>query len=91
MTLAVGQQVRARLHSASGHTRLPLYVRGRPGVVCALRGHFPLADELARHGTAAPEAVYSVRFAARDLWGDDAGGHHVYLDLYESYLTHDDS
>jgi nitrile hydratase subunit beta len=83
-----GQPVRARLHSAPGHTRLPLYVRGRPGVVFALRGHFPLADELARHGTAAPEALYSVRFAARDLWGDDAGDHDIYLDLFESYLTH---
>ena len=87
MSFAAGTPVRARLHSASGHTRLPSYVRGRPGVVCALRGRFPLADELARHGTAAAEALYSVRFAARDLWGDDAGDHHVYLDLYESYLT----
>lgn len=87
MSFAAGQPVRARLISAAGHTRLPLYVRGRPGVVCAMRGQFPLPDELARNGSAAAEALYSVRFAARDLWGDDAGDHHVYLDLYESYLT----
>ena len=89
MTFGAGARVRARLHSASGHTRLPSYVRGRPGVVCALRGHFPLADALARHGAAEPEALYSVRFAARDLWGDDASDHDIYLDLYESYLTDD--
>jgi nitrile hydratase len=88
VTFAPGEPVRARLHAASGHTRLPLYVRGRPGVVCALRGRFPLPDELAKHGAVTPEALYSVRFAARDLWGDEAGDHHVHLDLYESYLTH---
>jgi hypothetical protein len=86
VSLRPGQPVRARLHAAPGHTRLPLYVRGRAGVVHALRGHFPLADELARTGTADPEPLYSVRFAARDLWGDDAGDHDVYLDLFESYL-----
>ncbi len=89
MSFTTGQPVRARLLSAAGHTRLPLYVRGRPGVVCALRGHFPLPDELARHGVAPSEALYSVRFAARDLWGEDAGDHDIYLDLYESYLTDD--
>ena len=89
MTFTPGHPVRARLLSVSGHTRLPLYVRGRPGVVCALRGEFPLPDELARHGVAVPEALYSVRFAARDLWGADAGDHDIYLDLYESYLTDD--
>ena len=91
MSFAAGQPVRARLRSASGHTRLPLYVRGRPGVVCALRGRFPLPDELAKHGAGASsalEALYSVRFAARDLWGEGAGDHDIYLDLYESYLTH---
>jgi nitrile hydratase len=80
-----GQAVRARLRSAPGHTRLPLYVRGRPGVVCALRGEFPFPDTLASH----VEQLYSVRFAARDLWGEDAGDHDIYLDLYESYLTDD--
>lgn len=81
-----GQPVRTRLSAASGHTRLPLYVRGRPGVVHALRGRFPFPDDLARFGVAEPQALYSVRFAARDLWGPDAGAHDVYLDLFESYL-----
>jgi hypothetical protein len=82
---AAGQQVWARLHGAAGHIRLPLYVRGRRGVVHALRGRFPLPDELARGERAPARALYSVRFAARDLWGE--GDHEVYLDLFEDYLT----
>ena len=81
-----GDAVRARLHAAAGHTRLPLYVRGRVGTVHALRGHFPFPDEIARHGSAGRQALYNVRFLASDLWGEDAGSHHVYLDLFESYL-----
>jgi hypothetical protein len=81
-----GQQVHTRLRSAAGHTRLPLYVRGRPGVVHAFRGRFPFPDDQARFGSAEPQALYCVRFAARDLWGPDAGTHDVYLDLFESYL-----
>lgn len=86
MTLAPGQPIHTRLYAAPGHVRLPIYARGRPGTVHALRGRFPLADEVARHGSADPEAVYSVRFRARDLWGEEAGDHLVYLDLFESYL-----
>ena len=86
MNLAPGQRVRTRLHAAAGHTRLPAYVRGRPGIVHALRGHYGLPDDLATGGTSERQALYSVRFLARDLWGTDAGDHQVYLDLYESYL-----
>ena len=81
-----GDQVRARAHAAQGHTRLPGYVRGRVGVVHALRGHFPFADDLARSGSADEQALYNVRFLASDLWGPEAGSHQVYLDLFESYL-----
>jgi Nitrile hydratase beta subunit len=87
MSLTPGQQVLTRLHSAPGHTRLPIYARGRRGVVHTLRGHFPLPDEIVRRGSAEPEALYSVCFRAADLWGEQAGGHCVYLDLYESYLV----
>jgi hypothetical protein len=34
-----------------------------------------------------PQHLYSVRFAARDLWGEQAAPHDaVYLDLCEDYL-----
>ena len=87
MRFTPGQRVLARLRIAPGHTRLPGYARCRVGTIFALRGRFPLPDEVARHGTAAPQPLYSVRFRAADLWGADAGQHVVFLDLFESYLT----
>jgi hypothetical protein len=86
VSLAPGQSVRTRLDSGPGHTRLPGYARGRAGTIHALRGRFPFADEVARRGSAEPQPLYSVRFRARDLWGEQAGDHRVYVDLYESYL-----
>lgn len=85
MSFAPGQRVRTRSHATAGHTRLPGYARGRQGVVHAVRGRFPFPDEMARAGRAQPQALYCVRFAARDLWGE--GDHEVYLDLFEDYLT----
>lgn len=86
MTLAPGQRVRTKLITTSGHTRLPSYARGRVGEVHAVRGTYPISDELVRAGVRSPQVLYNVRFDARDLWGDDAERHHVHLDLYESYL-----
>lgn len=55
------------------------------GVVVEPQGAWPLADERAC-GVADPtvETVYTVSFAAADLWG--AGDHRVTVDLWESYL-----
>ncbi|HET9141471.1 SH3-like domain-containing protein [Actinophytocola sp.] len=86
MSLRPGQPVRTRLHAAPGHTRLPIYARGRTGTVHALRGHFEFPDDLAKDGRAEEQALYSVCFTAADLWGAGAGSHLVYLDLFESYL-----
>ena len=37
-----------------------------------------------------PQAVYSVRFTGRELWGDSAESNQVlYIDLWESYLEAD--
>jgi nitrile hydratase len=83
---APGQRVRTRGYDAPGHTRLPDYARGHTGTVIAERGDMVLPDDAVRFGRSTPEPVYSVRFPARDLWGDGAGDHDVYLDLYLSYL-----
>ena len=80
---AVGDAVRVQRRSPAGHTRCPRYVRGGLGVVEAVRGRFRLPDASAA-GRDEVEPVYGVRFAAHDLWGE--GTHHVYLDLWESYL-----
>ncbi len=81
-----GTRVRTSLLDPPHHTRLPRYVRGRVGQVLELQGTHPLPDQRARR-IADPrvEPVYTVRFAARDLWGE--GTHSVTVDLWESYLT----
>ena len=68
---AVGDRVCARGLRDSGHTRLPGYMRDRRGVVVAVRGQVPLADDRAR-GAALPriEMLYTVTFEGRELWGD---------------------
>jgi len=80
-----GTRVRARSADPDHHTRLPRYLRGHVGEVVTAQGEWPLPDDVAR-GVAAPrtETVYTVRFAAGDLWG--AGGHTVLADLWEGYL-----
>jgi hypothetical protein len=85
---AVGDRVHARGLSGSGHTRLPGYMRDRRGVVVAVRGHFPLADDRAA-GAASPriEPLYTVAFTGRELWGDASEADiSVNADLWESYL-----
>lgn len=65
---------------------MPRYVRGRPGVVDLSHGSYELPDESAR-GVSKPEPLYTVRFDAIDLWGEQArAGDGVRVDLWESYL-----
>jgi len=67
------------------HTRAPRYVRGHEGLVIESPGEWPLADDRAREVfDPRVEPVYTVLFAARDLWGD--GAHRVAVDLWQSYL-----
>ena len=84
---AVGDTVRARTIHPAGHTRLPRYVRGKPGRVHALRGAHVFPDTNAHGLGECPQHLYSVGFAARDLWGSAAPARDtVFLDLWESYL-----
>ncbi|MEM9610822.1 MAG: nitrile hydratase subunit beta [Actinomycetota bacterium] len=83
----VGDVVRTRGHMHSGHTRLPRYARGRVGEVTDHHGAHVLPDSNAAGDGERPEHLYTVRFSARELWGDDGGDHAVHLDLWESYLA----
>lgn len=80
-----GQRVRVGAVDPPHHTRLPRYVRGRTGEVVECQGSYPRPEDRVRGLPAAPEPVYTVRFAARDLWGE--GTHAVTVDLWESYLS----
>lgn len=81
---AVGRRVRVRQWHPRGHTRCPLYVRGKPGTIVRLDRAASLPD-LEAHGDvrrAEPQAC--VRFEAHDLWG--SGRDAVHVDLWISYL-----
>ena len=81
-----GDRVRAVNRHPIGHTREPRYVRGRAGVVHAYHGAHVLPD-LSVLGQRVGRHLYSVRFEARELWGEDADGRSaVYVDLWEDYL-----
>jgi nitrile hydratase beta subunit len=83
----VGQRVRARNINPVTHTRLPRYVRGKSGVVEAMRGIFVFPDSNAQGLGENPQHLYSVRFAARELWGKGAGAKDsVYIDMWDDYL-----
>ena len=69
------------------HTRLPRYARGKRGVIERDHGVFPLPDAVAHGGPDRPQHVYSVRFSARELWGEDAPARDaLYIDLFDEYM-----
>ena len=84
-----GDSVRARNLNPTCHTRLPRYARGRLGVIERCHGAHVFPDTHAHGGGEDPRPLYTVRFAARELWGPDAGERDsVSLDLWEPYLDH---
>lgn len=83
----VGDRVRARNMHPAGHTRLPRYARGKLGVIERDHGVFVFPDTNAHFLGEQPEHVYSVRFAASELWGPQgAPRDFVYVDMWDDYL-----
>ena len=83
----VGQSVRARNMHPKGHTRLPRYARAKQGTVERVHGVFVFPDANALFQGETPQPLYSVKFAARELWGAEAASRdNVYIDLWEDYL-----
>lgn len=82
-----GDRVRVRNIHPAHHTRAPRYTRGKRGVINRVHGAFTFPDTNAHGLGANPQTVYSVRFDARELWGDDAEPNQtVSIDLWENYL-----
>jgi nitrile hydratase len=82
-----GERVRARNINPAGHTRLPRYVRGKLGTIARDHGVFVFNDSLVQGLGDKPQHVYSVRFAARELWRSAApAGDSVYVDLWDDHL-----
>ncbi len=83
----VGERVRARNINPLGHTRLPRYARGKAGLVVRDHGVFVFPDTNAHFLGENPQHLYSVRFAARELWGERASPcDSVHLDMWDDYL-----
>jgi nitrile hydratase beta subunit len=82
-----GERVRSRNINPVGHTRLPRYARGKVGTIHRDHGVFVFPDTNALFLGEKPQHVYSVRFAARELWGEQAAVQDsVYVDMWDSYL-----
>lgn len=83
----IGQCVRARNINPAGHTRLPRYARGKTGQIIRDHGVYVFPDTSAHYLGEHRQHVYSVRFAARELWGESASPRDsVYIDLWDDYL-----
>ncbi len=86
----VSERVRARNIDPAGHTRLPRYVRGKTGVIVRDHGVYIFPDSNAHFQGEKRQHVYSVRFAATELWGESASPRDsVHLDLWDDYLERD--
>jgi nitrile hydratase subunit beta len=84
---APGDAVVTRVMQPKGHTRLPRYARGKRGVIERHHGTHVFPDTNAHGLGEQPQPLYSVRFAASELWGESAEPNQaVNLDLWESYL-----
>ncbi|HUI16612.1 MAG TPA: nitrile hydratase subunit beta [Alphaproteobacteria bacterium] len=83
----LGDRVRARNIHPLGHTRLPRYARGKLGSIARDHGVHVFPDSRAHFRGENPQHLYSVRFAARELWGEAVAVQDaVYLDLWDDYL-----
>ncbi len=84
MRFRPGDAVRTTSADPPHHTRVPRYAAGAVGTIVEPQGEHPLADDRARGLPAPLQTVYTVRFDARELFGE--GDHAVTLALFESYL-----
>jgi nitrile hydratase beta subunit len=82
-----GQRVRGRNINPPSHTRLPRYARGKIGTIAQDHGVFVFPDASAQGLGKKPQHVYSVRFGARELWGNQARARDcVYVAMWDDYL-----
>jgi nitrile hydratase len=83
----ISQRVRARNMNPAGHTRLPRYARGKLGIITLDHGVYLFPDTNAHFQGEQRQHVYSVRFTARELWGENASPKDsVHLDMWDDYL-----
>jgi nitrile hydratase len=82
-----GDIVRARNMHPATHTRLPRYVRGHSGTIERVHGCHVFPDSNATGDGENPQWLYTVRFAGRELWGEDSDPTvSISVDAWEPYL-----
>jgi nitrile hydratase subunit beta len=83
---AMGDLVRTININPPTHTRLPRYCRGKAGTIAAVHGAHVYPDVNALGVGESPQWLYTVRFAAHDLWGPDTTATWIHVDCFEPYL-----
>ncbi|MEX2546318.1 MAG: SH3-like domain-containing protein [Chloroflexota bacterium] len=84
----VGSRVLTKVISGPEHCRIPRYAQGRVGTIERTYQAMEVPEQRAV-GVAKPERepVYTVRFDARELWGDSVEpGCSIRVDAWERYL-----
>lgn len=85
----VGDRVRTKIMHPQTHTRLPRYARGKLGLIESLHGTHAFPDAVAAGRGDDPQWLYTVRFEAKELWGEDADSKlKVSIEAFEPYLEH---
>ncbi len=82
----VGDRICTLQMNPPTHTRLPRYLRGRTGVISEVHGAHVFPDSAATTGEENPQWLYSVKFEAAELWGEDTTADAVFADCFEPYL-----
>ena len=83
----VGDLVKAKVIHPKTYTRLPRYVRGKVGEIVKDYGVYVFPDTMGQRLSEKPQHVYSVRFAAQELWGMEASPKDsLYIDLFDDHL-----
>ncbi|MGV8917704.1 MAG: nitrile hydratase subunit beta [Pseudomonas sp.] len=86
---ASGQVIKVGDPEAVDHTRLPGYLRNKPGTIVEVyEGAFAYFVNTGRDGIGEPMPVYRVAFDAASIWGADKSEPNttIYADLFEAYL-----
>ena len=87
-SFSVGDKIRVRNYNPATHTRLPGYLRGKLGVVEADYGVFAFPDTHAHGLGEKPQHCYSVKFTAREVWGETASARDTLrVDLFDDYMV----
>ena len=85
--VGVGSRLMTDRVAALYEAHLPRYARGKTGTVERDYGVFVFPDTNAQFLGEKPQHVYSVRFAAQELWGQQAKRQDaVYVNMWDDYL-----